>query len=107
MEETTPWPGDDTVQWFEDFVLKHRAGNEEGQWEEVVEEIQALNTVESLAEILQVKGKCYNLKGEVEDIKQEAKHCSERQAELHEVERFFIQMKVFLDVSALHAVPKG
>ena len=42
--------------------------------------------------------------GEVEALKQEAKKCSERHAQLLEVERFFIQMKVFLDVSALQGL---
>lgn len=56
------------------------------------------------SEILQLKERCSILKGEVEVLKQEAKQCSERQAQLHEVERFFIQMKFFLEVSALQGV---
>ena len=63
--------------------------------------------MKSLAEILQLNKSCSSLEGEVEALKQEARQCSERQAQLHDVERFFIQMKVFLDVSTLHAVPKG
>lgn len=98
--------GDEISQWFKGFVLKLRAGNEEGLWEDIVEETQALNTVESFSEILQLKEKCYILKGEVEALKKEAKWCSERQVQLHDLEVFFIQMKVFLDVSALHALPK-
>ena len=39
-----------------------------------------MNTVASLAEILQLKEKCYILEGEVEALKQEAKKCTERQA---------------------------
>lgn len=94
-------------QWFQHFVFEFMAGNEEGQWEEVVQETQALNYVESLAEILQLKEQCSILKGEVQALRQEAKQCTETLAQLHEVESFFIQMKVFLDVSALRAVPKG
>lgn len=74
--------------------------------EEIVEDTQAMKTVESLAEILQLKEKCYIFKGEVKALKQEAKQCTERQAQLLELESFFIQMKVFVDISALHAVPK-
>lgn len=99
--------GDKIVQWLEDFVLKHRAGNEKARWEKDVEETQALITVESLAEILQLRERYSIVRGELEALKQEAKQCSEKQAQLHDVERFFIQMKVFLDVSTLHAVPKG
>lgn len=96
--------GDETVQWFEDFVLKLRAGKENEGWDCIVGETQAWRTMETLSEILQLKESCSILKGEVEVLKQEAKQCSERQAQLHEVERFFIQMKVFLEVSALQRV---
>ena len=63
--------------------------------------------MESLSEIFQLKERCSILKGEGEVLRQEAKQCSERQAQLHEVERFLIPVKVFLEVSALHTVPKG
>lgn len=63
--------------------------------------------MESLAEILQLNKSCSSLEGEVEALKQEARQCSERQAQLHDVVRFFIQMKVLLDVSAFHAVSEG
>lgn len=61
--------GDETDHWFEDFVFKFMAGNKEGQWEGVVEETQALNPVESLAQIFQLKEKCYILKGGIETLK--------------------------------------
>lgn len=43
---------------FEVICILLMVGNEGDKWEEVVEETQALNTVESLAEILQLKDKC-------------------------------------------------
>ena len=49
--------------------------------------------MESLAEISHLNKRCSSLEGEVEALKQQAKQCSERQAQLHDVERFFIQMK--------------
>lgn len=97
----------ETGQVFQNFVFKFMAGNEEGHREEVVQETQALNYMESLAEILQLKEQCSILEGEMQALKQEAKQYTERLAQLHEVEKFFTQIKVFLDVSALHAVPKG
>lgn len=78
-----------------------------GEWEDIVDETQAWITVESLSEIFQLKERCSILKGEVGVLKQEVKQCSERQAQLHEVESFLIPVKVFLEVSALHTVPKG
>ena len=65
------------------------AGNKEGSWEEMVVETQAMNTVESLAGILQLNKRCSILEGEVEALKQEAKQCGESQARLHELESFF------------------
>lgn len=41
---------------MEDFVLKLKAGNEEVEWEEIEEETQVLSIVESLSEILPLKG---------------------------------------------------
>ena len=60
-----------------------------------------------MAIILQLNERCSNLEGDAEALKQEAKQFSERQTQLHEVEMFFIQMKIFLEVSASHAVSKG
>ena len=40
----------------------------------------------------------------VEILKEEVKQCSERQAQLHMVEMFFIQINVFLEVSAILTV---
>lgn len=58
----------------EDFVLKLRSINEEGQWEEIVEETQALNTVMSgwnpsfEGEVLYPQGRGRGLKTRIQAV---------------------------------------